>query len=203
MMMRTFSKICWAMLWIWMVGCGTASDDNSQHGTDDGADTGEDSNSETAEDSATSVAADTAGTADTQSSDTDKGTADDSDTRYGADSEIADKILDTVQAELDGLSFSVTGSPGITAEAIPEDVNQGANWGLQTIICADGGYDLESFAGQDVYRIKVDIEGECGGIPIAASVLATEDGVVCLYLYDQDQNAVPGIFAVNDTACSF
>jgi hypothetical protein len=56
-------------------------------------------------------------------------------------------VVAIVIAELERLSVVPEADAEIKQYALPEDVDAGADWGLKTIVCEEGGYDLHPYEG--------------------------------------------------------
>jgi hypothetical protein len=109
-----------------------------------------------------------------------------------------------VIAELERLSVVPEADVEIKQYALPEDVDAGADWGLKTIVCEEGGYDLHPYAGKTVTLTSVDILGTCQGEKIKIWVVSDVDTVACAYLtVREDSSAAPGVWAVNSEQCEY
>lgn len=193
-------------------GDDSASPATSDSASDSETVSGEDSDTFDQEgDTGTQADANTASAIDTDSTTSEHSGPDtvmDSDTRSASDADSSthtEAVMPVVVLNLlNDLALTLTGPQSITEETIPEDVNRGAYWGMQTIVCEDGGYDVAAFANQVITRTIAHINGECSGMPIRISVMSTADAIVCAYLcVHEDSSAAPGIWPINDASCRF
>jgi hypothetical protein len=109
-----------------------------------------------------------------------------------------------VIAELERLSVVPEADAEIRQYELPEDVDVGADWGLKTIVCEEGGYDLHPYAGKTVTLTSVDIKGTCQGEKIQIWVVSDKDAIACAYLtVREDSSAAPGVWPVNSDQCAY
>ncbi len=109
-----------------------------------------------------------------------------------------------VVAELKRLSVVPEADAVIKHYDLPEDVDAGADWGLKTIVCEEGGYDLHPYAGKTVTLTSVDITGTCQGEKIEIWVVSDTDAIACAYLtVREDSSAAPGVWPVNSEQCEY
>jgi hypothetical protein len=109
-----------------------------------------------------------------------------------------------VAAELKRLAVVPIADAVIRQYELPEDVDAGANWGLKTIVCEEGGYDLHPYAGKTVTLTSVDIKGTCQGETIQIWVVSDKDAIACAYLtVREDSSAAPGVWPVNSQQCAY
>jgi hypothetical protein len=87
----------------------------------------------------------------------------------------------------------VTGSAETHNETLPSPIS-GPNWGLKSIACKDGGYDITLLAGQTVCLVKQTIVQACAKAPYLAWAVMSAGSVQCLYKTD---DTTPGVYAVN------
>jgi hypothetical protein len=109
-----------------------------------------------------------------------------------------------VVAELKRLSVVPEADAVIRQYELPENVDAGADWGLKTIVCEEGGYDLHPYAGKTVALTAVDIKGTCQGEKIKIWVVSEVDAIACAYLtVREDSSAAPGVWPVNSEQCEY
>ncbi|MGM5488329.1 MAG: DUF4830 domain-containing protein [Nanobdellota archaeon] len=96
--------------------------------------------------------------------------------------------------ELDALGIETTGLKEQTTVTLPETFSD-ANWGLKQIVCEEGGYDLEPYAGQTVTLYSYGSNHYHTDEPLDVWVIA-DDRVVCVYF--TAEGLTPGVFSVPD-----
>jgi hypothetical protein len=97
------------------------------------------------------------------------------------------------QAEMTARGLVLAGFPETLNLTLPSPIS-GPDWGLKSIACQDGGYDISSLAGQTVCLVKQPIVPACDRAPYLAWTVMSEGTVKCVY---RSNDSTPGIFAVD------
>ncbi len=75
----------------------------------------------------------------------------------------------------------------------------GADWGLKSIICKQGGFDILAYAGKEVTIEKSLAIGKFyQATPLNLFTVYVDGKVICKYYADSTGLLMPGIFAIND-----
>ncbi len=108
---------------------------------------------------------------------------------------------DVVVAELARLNIETSGVGKFVSEALPRDLNGDVDYGIIEPLCVEGGYDLESFAGQlvsiETYTTdELYVSGE-DEVSLDAVVMYQGNAIVCVYkIAQEDSGLVPGVFSI-------
>jgi hypothetical protein len=97
------------------------------------------------------------------------------------------------RAEMTARGLTVAGAALTFNDTLPAPIS-GPNWGLKSIACQDGGYDISSLAGQTVCLVEQPIAQACAQAPNLAWAVMSDGAVKCVYKSD---NSTPGIYAVD------
>jgi hypothetical protein len=99
--------------------------------------------------------------------------------------------------QVDTKEFSDT----VPSDLAPPYWQNGPFWGLLAIVCSEGGYSLDEYAGKELsfvsYQIKEYYENE----PLLAWALHDKENEICVCVYKTVRSGstlVPGIFSVKD-----
>lgn len=96
-------------------------------------------------------------------------------------------------------NFHLEGQASTASLILPQQFNE-ANWGVIESVCEQGGYSLNSYAGQSISEIRYNIVETWGSEPLYLWVLAKDQTSVCSYLsVRENSNVTPGVFAVNNS----
>lgn len=75
----------------------------------------------------------------------------------------------------------------------------GADWGLKSIVCKQGGFDILSYAGKNVTLTSSLALGKFYGItPLNINTISSNGKTICEYYSVSAGNLAPGIFSIND-----
>ena len=75
----------------------------------------------------------------------------------------------------------------------------GPQWGLTSIVCEEGGFDILSYAGKKItIKSSLAIGRFYKGIPLNIITINADDRVICEYYAASEGSLTPGVFSVND-----
>jgi hypothetical protein len=97
------------------------------------------------------------------------------------------------RAAMTARGLTLTGPAETLNNTLPSPIS-GPNWGLKSIACQDGGYDISSLAGQTVCLVKQTIVQPCAQAPYLAWAVMSDGVVKCVY---RSADSNPGIYAVD------
>jgi len=118
-------------------------------------------------------------------------------------------LPEEIEQELEKYGIETSGKATTEEKELPmkfNDPNDSNNafWSLVLSCCLEGGYDLESRAGEIVLWSLVDTHEECRGMPVTVSIIWKEAEnnqveIICVYTV---RDADPGIMpAINEEYC--
>jgi len=96
---------------------------------------------------------------------------------------------------------------GVKEAVLPDNVVEingekefpGADWGLKSIICKQGGFDILAYAGKEVViESSLAVGKFYRATPLDLYTIYVDNKVICKYYVDSTGMLIPGIFAVND-----
>lgn len=75
----------------------------------------------------------------------------------------------------------------------------GPNWGIKSVVCKQGGFDIISYAGKEIsIQSSLAVGKFYNSTPLNIYKIYVDNKIICEYYADNTGSLAPGIFAIND-----
>ncbi len=110
------------------------------------------------------------------------------------------EVPPAVAIEFERHHIKPTSSAREVALVLPLEFSD-ANWGHKALVCADGGYDLNAYAGKEVILLSYNIGGYVSFQPLMVWAILDQEREKCICMFKTvrpGSGLVPGIFSVKE-----
>jgi hypothetical protein len=119
----------------------------------------------------------------------------------GSGGAAGDCDLHLAEEMVQAVGLTAAGPPTAYEETLPAEFTD-AHWGLLSIVCQEGGYNLAPFAGTRVCWVAEDVTRLCEELPTTVAVLMREETVACVFLgFRPGIGSPPGVYSVTSPNC--